>query len=79
MNCLPSIGLHALKNGCEGDIYIWETIKKPLKLPDWNLSCLRRITSDHLKVFYFLHFSVLKDKITQPFTIQFSGLLVKKQ
>ena len=40
-------------------------IEKPLELPDWNLSCLRRVTADHLKDFCLFTFLVCR-KIESP-------------
>ena len=48
------------------------TIEKPLEMPFWNLLCLRRIG---LSVYIF---SVSKNKITQPHTDKFDGLLTKR-
>ena len=42
-------------------------IEKPLELPDNNLLYLLGITADHLKYFFCLHFSVLKNNTIQPY------------
>ena len=40
-------------------------IGRHLELPDWNLSCLRRITDDHCKKFCQFTF-LMKPKMTSP-------------
>ena len=44
------------------------TEKRPKEMPDWNLLCLLRITSNHINNVDFVGNLVLIDTVTKPYT-----------